>query len=489
MKALKEAQDAASSISIDYSAESSLLDEDEFDEIKEEDYPNKRRYNAACALADEFICCIDEEIEQKEKECCQFIIDHADDITAANYLSDRGTFLYAQAIKDNFDLPISLPDEDEYREYELYQALRKIAKRNIDLSFEVWEWCLETFLPYEQYSDYASTELTSEVIDDLYLFPDNYRTELARYIDKHPDFMQKLLNEKAELASNLDALIVAALKEGLPDTAFTLFQGGLLQAGDDWKKINRLTDGTISLCKNHNELESAEYFKINMFPLVKAINIGMVQDEIDEWEKSLDDYISSMESNCKKYAYIRKNAWRKTVPDGSKYGLDPRNYNSEQEYIQALNEEKYSWREYYKNDDTLGLNLNDFETQEEYRKAYNDCLNEKRKKEREQWELERQQLIQEQREKFEEQQCIEAEKARTDDEIYTFCGVIFPHAIHIYYYRTNDPMVKVGDTVLVPVGDKVTTGKVVSVGQYMRIAAPYPVDKTKLIFCKVVKKV
>lgn len=491
-EALEEAQAneldgiSASTISLKLSVECPALDK--LEEIKEENYPNKRRFNAAYTLANEFLCYSNKEAERKDKACCQFIIDNADKITAANYLSYEGGFLYAQAIKDNFQLPVSLPDEDEYREYELSDTLCKIAKRNVALSFEVWEWSLNTFLPYTQYADDSLNELTSNVIDDLYTFPEKYRTELARYMNQHPDFMEKVLNSKSEMSGNLDALIAAALKDVLTDTAFTLFKCGLAQAGDDWKKINGLTGGTISWCKNYDELESAEYFKLNMLPLVKAINIGMVQDEIDEWEKSLDEYISQVESDCEQYAYTRKNAWRKSVPDGSKYGLDPRYYESEQEYLEALEEEKYGWRKWYKDDDTLGLNINDFETQEEYHKAYDARLEEKRQTEREQRELEcrklQQQREQERRERLEKEQRIEAEKARVDENIYTFCGVLFPHTLHPYHYRTDDSTIKVGDDVLVPVGDKETIGKVVSVGQYMRVAAPYPVDKTKLIIRK-----
>lgn len=478
---------SAPTISLQFSVECPALDK--LEEIKEENYPNKRRFNAAYTLANEFLCYSSKEAERKDKACCQFIIDNADNITAANYLSYEGGFLYAQAIKDNFQLPVSLPDEDEYREYELSDTLCKIAKRNVALSFEVWEWVLNTFLPYTQYADGSLTEMTSDVIDDLYSFPENYRTELARYMNQHPEFMKKVLNAKTEMSGNLDALIAAALKDGLTDTASMLFKYGLAQAGDDWKKINGLTGGTISWCKNYDELESAEYFKLNLLPLVKAIDVGMVQDEIDEWEKGLDEYISQVESDCEQYAYTRKNAWRKTVPDGSKYGLDPRYYDSEQEYLEALEEEKYGWRKWYKDDDTLGLNVNDFETQEEYRKAYDARLEEKRQTEREQREQERRQLQQqreqERRERVEKEQRIEVEKARVDENIYTICGVMFPHTLHPYHYRTDDPTIKVGDEVLVPVGDKETIGKVVSVGQYMRVAAPYPVDKTKFIISKI----
>lgn len=476
MEALEEAQanadsSATSSISLrlNFSVEFPALDK--LEEIKEENYPNKRRFNAAYTLANEFCCYRDKKIEQRDKACCQFIIDNADKIIAANYLSNKGGFLYTQAIKDSFQLPVSLPDEDEYKEYMLSDTLCKIAKRNTALSFEVWEWTLATFLPYTQYADDSLSELTSEVIDSLYSFPENYKTELARYMDKHPDFMETVVDKKAKLSSGLDTLIATALQDGMLNTALVLFKRGLAQAGNDWKKINIFTAGTISQCKNYAELESAEYFKLNMLPFVKAIDIGMVQDEIEEWEKELDDYISEVEKDCERYTYTRKNAWRKTVPDGSKYGLYPQYYDSEQEYMEDLNKEKYGWREWYKEDDTLGLDVNAFETQEEFQKVYYARRNEKRQKE----------CLQ----RLEEEKHIEAEKARIDDKVYTFCGVAFPHAHRPYYYRTDDPTIRIGDEVLVPAGDKETTGTVVAVGQYMRIAAPYPVDKSKFIISKV----
>ena len=54
-----------------------------------------------------------------------------------------------------------------------------------------------------------------------------------------------------------------------------------------------------------------------------------------------------------------------------------------------------------------------------------------------------------------------------------------------YSFRTDDK-VKIGDTVVVPVGEdkKEMKGKVVSIGQYSRLGVPYPVEKTKMIIRK-----
>ena len=59
-------------------------------------------------------------------------------------------------------------------------------------------------------------------------------------------------------------------------------------------------------------------------------------------------------------------------------------------------------------------------------------------------------------------------------------------SINTYSFRTNDSSLKIGDTVIVPFGEKnrETRGTVVSIGQYSRIGAPYPPEKTKFILRK-----
>ena len=197
---------------------------DKLDEIKEEDYPNKRRYNAAYTLANEFLIYSNDEYEKKEKACCRFILDNADAILAANYLSHDGGFLYAQAIKDNFSIPCSLPDEDETREMEFSQILCKIAKRDVPLSFEIWSWCLEKFLPYSEYDDFCGNDLCVEVIDDLYSFPDGYKIKLVHYMSDNDSFCKSVMMSSDEPANSIPELIAEAIKEKLFKTANTLFK-------------------------------------------------------------------------------------------------------------------------------------------------------------------------------------------------------------------------------------------------------------------------
>ncbi len=460
-------------ITIDFSVECPALDK--LDKIREEDYLNKRRYNAVYTLANELVFYGDSEYEKKLKARCRFIIDNADTIPAADYLTHDGEFLYAQAIKDNFSLPCSLPDEDETREMYFPQIICKIAKRDIPLSFEVWSWCLERFLPYAEYDDCCGNDLSVGVIYHLYNFPDDYITKLVHYMSKNDSFCKSVMMSSDETANSIAELIAESIKEELFKTADTLFKYGLEKAGREWKKINSLTEGVIFRCKNYEELESMEYFRDNLLPMVKAIPLGMVQDEIADWEKNITEYINRVEDECEQYAFTRKNAWRKNVPNGKEYGLDPLYYDTEQEYLEALNEEKYGWRKWYKDRENYGLNPDSFETQEEYRKALNDKAKEARRQERDK--------------RLKEQQFAEQAKMQgyeNDKTIYTYCGVLIPFSSRPYSFRTDDNSIKIGDTVIVPVGenDKEMKGRVVSIGQYLRLSAPYPVEKTKLIIRK-----
>lgn len=509
---------AAPAVTLSLSLECPALDARE--KIKEEDYPNKRRYNAAYNLANRFAGYASREYEKQEKERCRFILEKGDTILAANYLSSGGSFLYAQAIKDHFTLPISLPDEDERSEYSLFESLRKIAKRDVPLSFQVWDWCLEQFMPYARYDRTAASDMTTAVLDRLHHFPEQYGAEIVRHMDENERFARAVLDAECRASDQLPKLTAIAIGDDRPALAMELFRSALAKADGDWKQINRLAESMIRACRNYEEVETMEYFRDHMFPLIREIDIGMVRDEIDEWEAEIAEYIADVVARSKKYTYTRENAWRASAPDGSAYHLDPRHYATEQEYLEALHRAKYRWREWYADSDTLGLDVNCFETQEEYRTAYDALLREKQESKRlrreeeqkkreqerrklaEERERERSRLAEERRQKLkklteerdqrrralaeerEQERRRAMDESLADQTVYTVCGIAFPHGPHAYHYLTDDPTLQIGDTVIVPAGDKETEGTVVSVGQYLRAAAPFPVEKMKRVIRK-----
>lgn len=342
-------------------------EEKELEEIKESDFSNKRKYNAACALArSKYYKNIDEEIK-KEIEICKFILEKSDSCVAARYLSHKDGFLYAQAIKDNFDLPCAFPDEDAIREMYFYEIFDKLLKRNIDLTLEIWEWCLKEFIPYRAYDQKSSKELIDEIFLDFYNLSDEQLEKIISYLNEKPEFVKLVLDNIEE---KIDITLLIPVTTAIDNKFFVLakkiFEKAIFKADNHWRSVKEFIESVINFCKNDNEVESMEYFLYNLFPMVKKLEIDMVRDEIEYWEKEIKEYIQYVEENLEKYEYSRKNSWRKFVPNGEKYGLSVLDFDDPETYCQEFEKAKYAWREYYKDSDNRGLDPNKFETEEEF---------------------------------------------------------------------------------------------------------------------------
>ena len=111
--------------------------------IQREDYPNQRTYDAVCELADlrkgeGYVP--KNSPRQKEMEKRQFILDG--NCVAARYLTVNRGFLYAQAVKENFQLPIAVPDEDEQPVTSLEDLFLDLAEEDPALAVRVWAWIM-----------------------------------------------------------------------------------------------------------------------------------------------------------------------------------------------------------------------------------------------------------------------------------------------------------------------------------------------------------
>lgn len=445
------------------------------EDVNPDDYPNKRRYTAAFELAN-LPDYINDDYLQRERNFCKFIVEKADTIIAANYLAYEEGFLYSQAIKDNFNLDISLPDEDEERVMTFPAVLCKIAKYDADLSFKVWNWCFEQFLPYNEYYDSCAQELSTDVIIDLHKFPKDYISKLAHHISENENFCNALLTAGKSGISYMGELIATVIKEHLYETAKKLFEFELEKVGDNYEEIMSLTNSVLINCIDDYEVESLEYFRDNLLSIVKSLPNEMVQFELPTSENLISSMIERTESMSPKYAYSRKFAWRKNAEDGSQYGLDPLNYYTEQQYKDALNRVKYRWREKYIFQNTYGLNVNDYETENDFRSKLDE---EKRARNTKQaW-----QKIAESN----TEEKTDIPKYKDDIKVYTYCGVLLPSSDRPYSYIANDDSIKIGDKVIVPFGkdNEETEGTVVYVGQYSRFCVPYPIEKTKTIIKKI----
>lgn len=464
-------------------------DNDE-EEVKKSDYPNMRQYKAAAVLAERYVIYSNEEYERTEKNRCRFILEQSDKVIAANYLTADGDFLFSQAIKEHFDLPITLPDEDETSEFPLDDILKKIHKKDVPLTLKVWEWCIEQFLPYADYTSFGRESMTNGLLDDLHSFSGKFRKAFRAHLNDHADFMRKLVREADEMPNSLAELIVDMIKDGYTEAAKAMFDDGLFRSGSKWKQVNHLMGGLILFAKDYEELETIEFVEQNFLPKMQQYSDGMILDEVEGWQQEITEYKQEVERESEKYAFSRSNAWRNNVPDGSEYGLEPRYYDTEQEYLDALQKEKYAWREWAARRDTLGLDPKQFETEAEYNEAWQARYDEQQAKKREEQTRQRRLLqMQRETETKERRKNLEAELLM-DQTIYTYCGVKLPFSERPYSFRTDDSSLEIGDTVIVPLGEenKEMKGTIVSIGQYARIGVPYPVEKTKFIIRKVEKE-
>ena len=80
--------------------------------------------------------------------------------------------------------------------------------------------------------------------------------------------------------------------------------------------------------------------------------------------------------------------------------------------------------------------------------------------------------------------------AKNDKTIYYYCAVVFDNGSNYYHYRTEDTSLKIGDEVVVPVGNngEESVAQIVSIEQHSRLTVPYPVEKTKFIIRKIEEK-
>ncbi|MCD7773090.1 MAG: hypothetical protein LUH08_03430 [Ruminococcus sp.] len=87
----------------------------------------------------------------------------------------------------------------------------------------------------------------------------------------------------------------------------------------------------------------------------------------------------------------------------------------------------------------------------------------------------------------EEAELLNMEPDNDNRNIYIYLSVLLPFSPRPYFFRTNDPSIKLGEKVIVAVGNeqKQMEGIVVSVGQYYPVAVPYPLEATKFIIAKV----
>ncbi len=121
------------------------------------------------------------------------------------------------------------------------------------------------------------------------------------------------------------------------------------------------------------------------------------------------------------------------------------------------------WRDNYYGEYNNGLDPDDFDSEEEFLRAVR----------RTPW-------------LYSQKENTSPSTTSNIERQYYCCGVVFENYETTYQYLCDDLSIKIGDRVSVPVGNKgeIAIGTVVSIGKYLETATPYPIRKTK----KIIKK-
>lgn len=350
--------------------------------VRREDYPSQRVYDAACDLIDlqngkGYVPSAS--TRQWEIQRRRFLVEGG--CVAARYLTVHDGFLYAQAVKENFTLPIEVPDEDERPVTALDELFLDLAEEDPALAVRVWAWIIREFGPYPQYMDGVWMPFNG-LLYLTFRFPPEFREIALEELCQNSDFRRGLLETSPEFP-DAGGYIAYALSHGREDQAATLLQSALKNPHGRGVRYEELVQNIFYRMPEDRDPEPWEALERAVFPILEGLPDKRTQRLLPQWKEEVAQRIQ----------------WRR-----------PRPAPQPPQYADPL--------------------------------------------------------------------------AATDKTVYTFCGVRFPGWQRVYYYRTNDETLAVGDQVLVPGRDGPTPAEVVSIQKHRRDTAPYPVDRAKFVVGK-----
>lgn len=347
--------------------------------VRREDYPTQRAYDAACDLIDlqngkGYVP--SDSTRQWEIERRQFLVEGG--CVAARYLTIHDGFLYAQAAKENFPLPIQVPDEDERPVTSLDELFLDLAEEDPALAVRVWAWIIQEFGPYPQYMDGTWMPFNG-LLYLTFRSPPEFQEIALEELCQNSEFRRGLLEASPEFP-DAGGYIAYALSQGREDQAATLLQSALKNPHGKGVRYEELVQSIFYHMPEARDPEPWEALERAVFPILEGVPDKRTQRLLPQWKEEVAQRIQ----------------WRR-----------PRPAPQPPQYADPL--------------------------------------------------------------------------AATDKTVYTFCGVRFPGRKRVYYYRTDDETLSVGDQVLVPGRDGPTEAEVVSIEKHRRDTAPYPVDRAKFV--------
>ena len=254
--------------------------------VRREDYPTQRAYDAACDLIDlqngEGYAPSDS-TRQREIERRRFLVEGG--CVASRYLTVHDGFLYAQAVKANFPLPIEVPDEDERPVTSLYELFLDLAEEDPVLAVRVWAWIIQEFGPYPQYMDGTWMPFNG-LLYLTFRFPPEFQELALEELCQNSDFRRGLLETSPEFP-DVDAYIAYALSQGREDQAATLLQSALKNPHGKGVRYEELVQNIFYHIPEARDPEPWEALEWAVFPILEGLPDKRTQRLLPQWKEEV----------------------------------------------------------------------------------------------------------------------------------------------------------------------------------------------------------
>ena len=210
----------------------------------------------------------------------------------------------------------------------------------------------------------------------------------------------------------------------------------------------------------------------------------LLQMELRPTAEPVPDELSGSETESDASVQPAKNRWRSQYESVARNtGIDPEKYESETEYKAAVSDALKARQERYAQQAART------EQADQYEDAASVCQHVDPGEHASQPGRSSFQTVgihPEPRAPQDGHRAVQTAQNADEHAVYTYCGIRFSEYGRTYHYRSEGDPPKVGQQVMVPVGDDARTaiGTVVSVGQYRADAVPFPLEKTRCILPK-----
>ena len=254
--------------------------------VRREDYPSQRVYDAACDLIDlqngkGYVPSAS--TRQREIDRRRFLVEGG--CVAARYLTLHDGFLYAQAVKENFPLPIEVPDEDERPVTSLDDLFLDLAEEDPALAVRVWACIIREFGPYPQYMDGVWMPFNG-LLYLTFRFPPEFREIALEELCQNSDFRRGLLETSPEFP-DAGGYIAYALSHGREDQAATLLQSALKNPHGRGVRYEELVQNIFYRMPEDGDPEPWEALERAVFPILEGLPDKRTQRLLPQWKEEV----------------------------------------------------------------------------------------------------------------------------------------------------------------------------------------------------------